>query len=45
MAAQKIILTAAIRRIPPRERVDLVGVGLSNFREPEGSTTQPVLFE
>jgi DNA polymerase-4 len=36
-----------------RERVDLgsqqryrlVGVGLSNFREPEGTTGQPVLFE
>jgi DNA polymerase-4 len=36
-----------------RERVDLgsqqryrlVGVGLSNFREPEGTTAQPVLFE
>jgi len=52
-AAHKIILTAAIRRTPPRDRVDLgpkqgyrlVGVGLSNFREPEGSTTQPALFE
>ena len=36
-----------------RERVDLslqqlyrlVGVGLSNFREPEGTTAQPVLFQ
>jgi DNA polymerase-4 len=29
----------------PQQRYRLVGVGLSNFREPEGSTAQPVLFE
>src|ERR1700736_6327633 len=29
----------------PRQRYRLVGVGLSNFREPEGTTAQPVLFE
>jgi DNA polymerase IV len=29
----------------PQQRYRLVGVGLSNFREPEGSTGQPVLFE
>ena len=29
----------------PQQRYRLVGVGLSNFREPEGTTAQPVLFE
>jgi DNA polymerase-4 len=29
----------------PQQRYRLVGVGLSNFRELEGTTTQPVLFE
>jgi len=29
----------------PQQRYRLVGVGLSNFREPEGTTGQPVLFE
>ncbi len=29
----------------PRQRYRLVGVGLSNFREPEGTIAQPVLFE
>jgi DNA polymerase-4 len=29
----------------PQQRYRLVGVGLSNFREPEGSAAQPVLFE
>ena len=29
----------------PRQRYRLVGVGLSNFREPEGTAAQPVLFE
>ncbi len=28
-----------------RQRYRLVGVGLSNFREPEGTTAQPVVFE
>jgi hypothetical protein len=48
---------SAQRASPPalklRQRVDLgrqqrdrlVGVGLSNFREPEGTTAQPALFE
>ncbi len=29
----------------PQQRYRLVGVGLSNFREPEGTAAQPVLFE
>ena len=29
----------------PRQRFRLVGVGLSNFREPEDTPTKPVLFE
>ena len=29
----------------PQQRYRLVGVGLSNFREPEGAATQPPLFE
>jgi DNA polymerase-4 len=29
----------------PQQRYRLVGVGLTNFREPEGTTAQPVLFE
>jgi len=29
----------------PQQRYRLVGVGLSNFREPEGTMAQPVLFE
>jgi len=29
----------------PRQRYRLVGVGLSNFREPERTAAQPVLFE
>jgi DNA polymerase-4 len=29
----------------PQQRYRLVGVGLSNFREPEETTAQPVLFE
>jgi DNA polymerase-4 len=29
----------------PQQRYRLVGVGLSNFRELEGTTAQPVLFE
>jgi DNA polymerase IV len=29
----------------PRQRFRLVGVGLSNFREPENAPSQPVLFE
>jgi DNA polymerase IV len=29
----------------PRQRYRLVGVGLTNFREPEDSVEQPVLFE
>ena len=29
----------------PRQRYRLVGVGLSNFQEPEGTAAQPVLFE
>jgi DNA polymerase IV len=29
----------------PQQRYRLVGIGLSNFREPEGMITQPVLFE
>jgi DNA polymerase IV len=29
----------------PRQRYRLVGVGLTNFREPEGTIAQPVLFE
>ena len=29
----------------PRQRYRLVGVGLINFREPEGTIAQPVLFE
>ncbi len=29
----------------PQQRYRLVGVGLSNFQEPEGSAAQPVLFE
>jgi len=29
----------------PQDRYRLVGVGLSNFREPEETTAQPVLFE
>jgi DNA polymerase-4 len=29
----------------PQQRYRLVGVGLSNFREPEGTTAQPLLFE
>lgn len=29
----------------PRQRFRLVGVGLSNFREAQGTTSQPVLFE
>jgi len=28
-----------------QQRYRLVGVGLSNFREPESATAQPVLFE
>jgi len=28
-----------------QQRYRLVGVGLSNFREPESTTAQPVLFE
>jgi len=28
-----------------QQRYQLVGVGLSNFREPESATAQPVLFE
>jgi DNA polymerase-4 len=28
-----------------KQRYRLVGVGLSNFRELEGTTAQPVLFE
>ena len=31
--------------LDPRRRYRLVGVDLSNFREPEGATAQPVLFE
>jgi len=31
--------------LSPRQRYRLVGVGLSNFREPEQSGPQPVLFE
>ena len=29
----------------PQQRYRLVGVGLSNFQEPEGTAAQPVLFE
>lgn len=29
----------------PRQRFRLVGIGLSNFREPEDATAQPALFE
>jgi DNA polymerase IV len=29
----------------PQQRYRLVGIGLSNFREPEGSAEQPALFE
>jgi DNA polymerase-4 len=29
----------------PQQLYRLAGVGLSNFREPEGTTAQPVLFE
>ena len=29
----------------PRQRYRLVGVGLSNFQEPEDTPVQPVLFE
>jgi DNA polymerase IV len=29
----------------PRQRYRLVGVGLSNFQQPEGTAAQPVLFE
>jgi DNA polymerase-4 len=29
----------------PRQRFRLVGVGLSNFREPESASSQPDLFE
>jgi len=29
----------------PRQRYRLVGVGLSNFQEPEYDAAQPVLFE
>jgi hypothetical protein len=29
----------------PQQRYRLVGVGLSNFREPEQIDPQPVLFE
>jgi DNA polymerase IV len=29
----------------PQQRYRLVGIGLSNFREPQGTTAQPVLFE
>jgi DNA polymerase-4 len=29
----------------PRQRFRLVGVGLSNFHEPENASSQPVLFE
>ena len=29
----------------PQQRYRLVGVGLSNFREPEDTVAQPVLFE
>jgi len=29
----------------PQQRYRLVGVGLSNFREPEDTVGQPVLFE
>jgi DNA polymerase-4 len=29
----------------PQQRYRLVGVGLSNFREPEGAKMQPDLFE
>jgi len=31
--------------LDPQQRYRLVGVGLSNFREPEGTAAQPVLFE
>jgi nucleotidyltransferase/DNA polymerase involved in DNA repair len=31
--------------VDPEQRYRLVGVGLSNFREPEGTMAQPVLFE
>ena len=30
--------------LDPKQRFRLVGVGLSNFREAEGSTAQPALF-
>jgi DNA polymerase-4 len=29
----------------PQQRYRLVGVGLSNFREPDDAAAQPVLFE
>ncbi|MGA2644430.1 MAG: hypothetical protein ABSF15_06930 [Candidatus Sulfotelmatobacter sp.] len=29
----------------PQQRYRLVGVGLSNFREPEETVAQPALFE
>jgi DNA polymerase-4 len=31
--------------LDPEQRYRLVGVGLSNFGEPEGTMAQPVLFE
>jgi DNA polymerase-4 len=31
--------------LDPQQRYRLVGVGLSNFREPDDASPQPVLFE
>lgn len=49
MSAQRASPTALKLRqrvdLGPQQRYRLVGVGLSNFREPEGTTAQPVLFE